>query len=339
LTHESEWVDLAAERVGGRAILTNDDFFAPMENLLKPGRGVFIEDKYTDRGKWMDGWESRRRREPGHDWCVVRLGMPGAIHRVNIDTNHFRGNHPGAASIDGCVFEGEPGSETEENLGSLWTPILELSELDGHSENLFDVAGDFRLTHIRLNIFPDGGVARLRVLGEVRPDWDALAEASEAGSPPDLLAVENGGVALASSDEFFSKPINLTMPGRSETMGDGWETRRRRGPGHDWAILRLGHRGVIEQLEVDTNHFKGNYPESCSLEGCDLAGSDAPGDWEGATGIEWSEILPRTKLDAHTQHQFADRIVEAGPFTHVRLSMYPDGGISRLRLHGRPVSE
>ncbi len=271
----------------------------------------------------MDGWESRRRREPGHDWCVIRLGMPGTIHRVNIDTNHFRGNHPGAASLDGCVFEGEPGTETEDNLEALWVPLLQRSELDGHSENRFDVDGE----------------ARLRLLGEVQPDWKALAAAAAAGSALDLLAVENGGVALASSDDFFSKPINLTMPGRSETMGDGWETRRRRGPGHDWAILRLGHRGVIEEVEVDTNHFKGNYPESCSLEGCDMAGAEVPTDWENAAGIEWTEVLPRTKLEAHTQHQFGERISTGGPFTHVRLSMFPDGGISRLRLRGRPFFE
>lgn len=334
MTDNSFWVDLASERVGGSATHANDDFFAEKENLLKAGRGVFIEDKYTDRGKWMDGWESRRRREPGHDWCVVRLGLPGAIHRLVVDTNHFRGNHPEACSVEVCAV-GEGAPDDPDALAGEWVEILPRSTLEGHAENTFDVESAGRCTHVRLNIFPDGGVARLRVLGEVLPDWESLAA---TGGPIDLVAIQNGGAALACSDQFYSDPTNLTMPGRSENMGDGWETKRRRGPGHDWAVLRLGHRGVIEQIEVDTNHFKGNYPESCSVEGCDLSGQEATTDWAGAN-LPWAEVLPRTPLEAHTQHRFEQEIASGGPFTHVRLNMYPDGGISRLRLFGRIETE
>ena len=327
----SALVDLAAERVGGCATHTNDEFFAAKENLLKPGRGVFIEDRYTDRGKWMDGWESRRRREPGHDWCIIRLGMPGAIHRLVVDTNHFRGNHPEACSVDACSVPEGAGDDPDQ-LEAHWEEILPKSGLEGHAENTFEVDGAARYTHVRLHIYPDGGVARLRVMGQVLPDWAQLAA---TGAPIDLMGAQNGGTALACSDRFFSDPANLTMPGRSKSMGDGWESRRRRGAGHDWAVLQLGHRGLIEEIEVDTNHFKGNYPESCSLEGCDLS-EDTPGphDWE-ASEPGWREILPRTRLEGHTQHRFASEIVAAGPFTHVRLNMYPDGGISRLRVLGR----
>ncbi len=330
MTESSSWVDLASERVGGRATYANDEFFAEKENLLKEGRGVFIEDKYTDRGKWMDGWETRRRREPGHDWCVIRLGLPGAIHGLVVDTNHFRGNNPEACSIEACsVDEGAP--DDPEALAGGWVEILPRSILEGHAEHTFDVESVGRYTHVRLNIFPDGGVARLRVLGEVLPDWERI---SATDGPIDLVAIQNGGTALACSDQFYSDPTNLTMSGRSENMGDGWETKRRRGPGHDWAVLRLGHRGLIEQIEVDTNHFKGNYPESCSLEGCDLSGEAAATDWEAAD-LPWVEILPRTPLEGHKQHRFGQEIASGGPFTHVRLNMYPDGGISRLRLLGR----
>lgn len=314
----SNLIDLAAARTGGRAIETNDDFFAPMENLLKPGRGVFIPDKYTERGKWMDGWESRRRREPGHDWCIIQLGMPGVIHAFNVDTNHFRGNHPEACSIDIAEASGDGGELR-------WTELLARSELQGHSENIFSVDTLVRATHVRLNIHPDGGVARLRVLGVVTPDWPRIIQ---EGHAIDLVAVEHGGTIIDCSDMFFSHPLNLIMPGRSDNMGDGWETRRRRGPGHDWVVLKLGRPGTIEEIEVDTNHFKGNYPDRCSIEAC--SAHDAP-----TSETAWSVILPEQKLSAHHQHRYNSEIQPHDAITHVRLNMFPDGGISRLRLRGR----
>lgn len=323
-------VDLAAERFGGKALAANDEFFAPKENLLKPDRGEFIEGKYTDRGKWMDGWETRRRREPGHDWCIIRLGLPGVIRAVTVDTNHFRGNHPAACSIDAIALQQKPDATGLAELPG-WREILAKSALNGHSENRFDITDDGRCTHVRLNIYPDGGVARLRVWGEVRPDWEAIVAAGEA---IDLVGVQHGGIPLACSDQFFSEPLNLIMPGRARDMGDGWETRRRRGPGHDWVILRLGRRGVIGEIEVDTNHFKGNYPESCSLDACDAAGATVDA---LISSVQWRELLPRTKLQAHRRHRFDSAVRDAGPATHVRLNIYPDGGVSRLRILGRPA--
>ena len=316
-------VDLAAARLGGIALLANDEFFAEKENLLKPGRGIFIPDKYTDRGKWMDGWETRRRRTPGHDWCVVQLGLRGIIKQVDIDTNHFLGNHPPFASLDAvCLTNGLP----KEIAVLPWTSILDKSPLNPGSQNLFAIANDQTWTHVRLNIFPDGGVARLRVYGIVVPDWSNLKDSELV----DLAAVENGGVPLACSDMFFSSMNNLIMPGRSENMGDGWETKRRRGPGHDWIILKLGLPGAIRKIEVDTNHFKGNYPDMCSIEGCVTSGDSA----EDLAAAQWGEILPKTKLQADTRHFFEQELSSIDNCTHVRLNIYPDGGVSRLRVWG-----
>lgn len=321
-------VDLAAERVGGVALIANDEFFAEKENLLKPGRGIFIPEKFTERGKWMDGWESRRRRTPGNDWCVVQLGLRGIIRTIDIDTNHFLGNHPPFASVDAIAKSGSfPKSESAVAKLS-WKPILKKSPLSPGSQNLFPINNDKIWTHLRLNIFPDGGVARLRVYGTVVPDWTKI----KAGDVVDLAAIENGGVALACSDMFFSSMNNLIMPGRAKNMGDGWETKRRRGPGYDWIILKLGAPGSIRKIEVDTNHFKGNFPDTCSIEGCDAAGATIKELID--RGVRWRRILPKTKLRADERRLFERELAKIGNCTHVRLNIYPDGGVSRLRVWG-----
>ena len=322
-------VDLAAARVGGVALLANDEFFAEKENLLKPGRGIFLPDKYTDHGKWMDGWETRRRRTPGHDWCVLQLGLRGVIKQVDIDTNHFLGNHPPFASLEAVSLTNGFPNKADAIEALPWRSILEKSPLDPGSQNLFAIKSDESWTHLRLNIIPDGGVARLRVYGIVVPDWSKL----KPGELIDLAAIENGGVPLACSDMFFSSMNNLIMPGRSENMGDGWETKRRRGPGYDWLILKLGRAGAIEKIEVDTNHFKGNYPDTCSIEGCNAATDASIQDLQQ---VCWLEILPKTKLQAHTRHFFEKELASTGEFTHLRLNIFPDGGVSRLRVWGLP---
>lgn len=332
MTSHPGLVDLAAQRLGGKALLANDEFFAPKENLLKPGRGVFIEGKYTSHGWWMDGWETRRRREPGHDWCIIRLGVPGVIRAVTVDTNHFKGNHPESCSVDATLVERPVAAARLAELRGEWAVIVPKSPLVGHAENHFEVNYQAVATHVRLNIYPDGGVARLRVWGEARPDWAKLTSTKRL---VDLAAARHGGAVLTSSDEFFGGPQHLILPGRPTNMGDGWQTRRRRGPGHDWVIIRLGTRGVIDAVEVDTTHFKGNFPESCALWACDAPATpacDPP-----AEGTAWWELVPRTKLKAHTRHGF--RAAARQPATHVRFDIYPDGGVARLRLLGRPASE
>ena len=324
----TELIDLASERLGGAVLFANDDFFAPKENLLKPSAPVFIEGKYTDLGKWMDGWESRRRRTPGFDWCIIRMGLTGIIRGVVVDTSHFKGNNPEACSLDACIIDGLPTTEQLAGDSVEWTEILSQSNLKGDSLNSFPLSSDRRWTHLRFKIYPDGGVARLRVYGDVVPDWNRL---QQIGGELDLAAVENGGVVLACSDMFFGHRHNLIMPGRAANMSDGWETRRRRGPGHDWTIIRLGRPGNIRRLEVDTSWFKGNFPESCSLEACYAAG--LPIESLQDPEFVWKPVLARAKLQAHARHCF-DELMDVGVASHVRFNIFPDGGVSRLRVFG-----
>jgi len=321
-------IDLASEKIGGRTIVASDEFFAAKENLLKPGRGIFIPDKFTDRGKWMDGWETRRKRTVGNDWCIVAFGVPGIVKGVDIDTNHFLGNNPDHASLEVCVAHAGASSNLLTSSDIQWTTILAKSPLKPGAQNIFPIADGRRWTHARLNIFPDGGVARLRIYGEVVPDWIQLKKQKVV----DLAAIENGGTAIAASDMFFSPMNNLLMPGRAATMADGWETRRRRGPGNDWVVIKLGKAGTLKKIELDTNHFKGNFPDTCSIDGCALPGESVDGfSWPNAP---WKEILPKTKLHPHKQHYFEKELIDVGAITHIRLNIFPDGGVSRFRAYG-----
>lgn len=317
-------VDLASARVGGSVVYATDDFFAEKENLVKPSAPVWDEHAYTDRGKWMDGWESRRKRTPGDDFCIVRLGIRGVIRGVVVDTSYFRGNYPDRCQIEACDVR--PESSVDELLSDAvrWTIVVPESPLRGDSENLFVSETPFAFTHIRLRIFPDGGVARLRVHGEPEPDW---RRAGGLGGEVDLAAVENGGDVLGCSDMFFGPKHNLIMPGLAHNMSDGWETKRRRGPGHDWVIVKLATEALLRRVEVDTSHFKGNHPDTASIDAARSATDDL-------SEAAWTELLPRTKLQPHTRHVFADELVDVGPVTHIRLNVFPDGGVSRLRLFG-----
>jgi allantoicase len=244
--------------------------------------------------------------------------MRGIIRGVNVDTHFFTGNYPSHCSID-AVDSARPlspriyGTESEP-----WTTVLPNAALRGDDDNYLAIPSDRPWTHVRLNIFPDGGVARLRVYGDVVVDWRRL---TQGGRLVDLAAIEHGGLAIDASDMHYGQPNNMIMPGRAKNMGDGWETRRRRGPGYDWAIIRLGTPGSVTKVEIDTNHFKGNYPDSASLEGRLANGT-------------WTELLPQTKLRAHHRHLFAKQLRAAPPVSHVRLNIFPDGGISRLRVYG-----
>ena len=329
-------IDLASERLGGKALACSDDFFAEKENLLKPGRGIFITDKYTDRGKWMDGWESRRKRTPGYDWCIIKLGASGIIRGLDIDTNFFLGNHPPFASVEACNIEGEVSSGLLQSEKAGWVEIVAKSPLNPGSQNFFEIESDKIWTHLRLNIYPDGGVARLKVYGEVYKNWETIKQDELL----DLAAAVNGAKSVLCNDMFFSHMDNLIMPERGANMGDGWETKRNRTPNNrDWVIVKLAHKGDIKKIIVDTCHFKGNYPDTCSTEGIN---SEELFPLESKAGeinlasadLKWTEILPKVKLQADYEHYFENEIANAGPFTHIRLNIFPDGGISRLRLFG-----
>ena len=332
----TDHIDLAAERLGGAVLAANDEFFAPKEALLKPGPAEWREGEYTERGKWMDGWETRRRRSPGHDWCVVRLGLRGVVRGVDVDTSFFRGNYPEHCAIEACTVSGTPPASAFERGELHWDEILPKSALRGDSHNLFAIDAGRAYTHLRLTIFPDGGVARFRVYGEARPDWKRLARRGEV----ELAGIEQGGYVLACSDMFFGHRQNLIMPGRSTHMGDGWETKRRRGPGHDWSIVRLGAPGRIRRVEIDTDHFKGNAPGSFLLESCASPGATVAelvdGTWP------WETLVARTPLQPHSRHVLEegdDELAALGTMSHVRLSIFPDGGVARLRVYGSPDVE
>lgn len=321
-------INLAAEKLGAKALICSDDFFAEKENLLKEGRGIFIADKYTDRGKWMDGWESRRKRTPGHDWCIIQLGASGIIKGLNIDTNFFLGNHPPFASVEVCNVEGNPSNEFLTSDKVVWTELLTKSHLDAGSQNFFEIKNNEIWTHLRLNIFPDGGVARLKVYGEVYKNWSLVKE----NDVIDLASAVNGAKSILCNNMFFSHMDNLIMPGRGVNMGDGWETKRNRTPNNrDWVIVKLAHKGEISKILVDTCHFKGNYPDTCSIEGINV--SDNSIDFS-SSDLKWIEILPKTKLQADHEHYFEKEIATKDSFTHIRLNIFPDGGVSRLRLFG-----
>ena len=330
-------IDLASARLGARVVAANDDFFAEKENLIKPEPPVFIPGKYTDRGKWMDGWESRRRRTPGHDWCIVKLGLPGVIHAFVVDTAFFTGNFPTHCWIDGCGLpdDGDPMAAEVE-----WHPVLGRSELSGNTRNTFTLSlsphAERRFTHLRLNIFPDGGVARLRVMGESLPDWTRVLATGDA---IDLAAAVHGGYVVDTSDRFYGEPRNMLMPYRAENMGDGWETKRRRGPGHDWVLLRLGLESTIRRIELDTAHFKGNYPDTASIEAAIVKeqGGGVSADVATRAIAHWVPLLPQTKLQADHVHVLDSALAPEITASHVRLNIYPDGGVSRFRVYSVPV--
>jgi len=315
-------VNLADARLGAVALECSDDFFADRQRMLNPEPAVFVPGKYDANGKWMDGWESRRKRGPGHDWCVVKLARPGRIHGLDLDTSHFTGNFPPAASVEACfVATGAP------DASATWYPLLPSVNLRGNSHHYFEIASDARVSHLRVNLYPDGGLARLRVYGTpefpVAPDADGLI---------DLCAALNGGTVVAANNQHFGLASTLLLPGRGLNMGDGWETRRRREPGNDWCVIALARPGVIEAIEVDTAHFKGNYPDRCSLRGARVVGGTPESLVTQA--MFWPELLPEQKLQMDHQHHYRGQILPHAPISHVRFDIFPDGGVSRLRLRG-----
>jgi allantoicase len=328
MTDFTDLIDLASERLGSAVIDANDEFFAPKEGLIKPGKPEWREGVYTERGKWMDGWETRRRRSPGHDWAIVRLGVPGVVRGVVIDTSFYTGNYPDQASIEACSLPGLPSPDELASNRARWRQLLQPVALKGDAPNQFAIDDDDRVTHLRLNIYPDGGVARLRVYGEVKPDPRALL-----GDSVDLAAMANGGYVELCSDMHYGHRQNIILPGRSTHMGDGWETKRRRGLGNDWTIVRLAGRGLIDRIEVDTDHYKGNAPGACSVE-CAEVNASALGD---PRNVSWTEIVQQSPLQPHARHQFDTGARPAA--THVRLNIYPDGGIARMRVIGRVVGD
>lgn len=323
-------VNLASGRLGARGLFATDEFFAPLSRMLQDHPALWLPDEYDDNGKWMDGWESRRKRVPGHDHAMIRLAMAGRISGFDVDTHHFTGNYPPFASIEAAFA---PDGDPDPNDDSAWTELVAKSPLGSSQHHYFENADKEKVwTHLRLHIYPDGGVARLRVYGTAAFDWSRVG----AGEEIDLGYIFHGAKALHWSDAHYGHPDKMLGPGRGLNMGDGWETRRRRGPGHDWAIIRLGHPGIIRRVVVDTHFFKGNYPDTCEIRGAWLPGHpDSFTEAEIGDSGNWKPILPKQKLEMDREHEFGGgTLADIGPVTHIRYAMHPDGGTMRLRLFG-----
>ena len=320
-------VDLANPRLGARALHASDDFFAPVARMLNPEPAQFVPGKFDDNGKWMDGWESRRKRVAGHDWALVKLGVKGVIRGFDVDTSHFTGNYPPAVSIEACVSDSD---DVEVLQAATWTEILPATALGPSRHHLLESTSEAAWTHLRVNMYPDGGIARLRVYGRAVGGLENAAADAEV----DLVALENGGRAIAWNDASFgSAASNMLLPGRGINMGDGWETRRRREPGNDWCVIALGAPGTVARIEVDTAFYKGNYPDRCSIQAALVQGGT---DQSITTqSLFWQTLLPEQKLTMDAIHSYTAELAQLGPISHVRLNIFPDGGVSRLRLWGK----
>lgn len=308
--------DLAVRTLGGAVVWANDEFFAEREALVRPGDPVYSPATFGGKGQIYDGWETRRRRTPGHDSAIVRLGAPGVIHGIVVDTAWFRGNYPPEISVSALRVHGYPDA-AELAAREDWVTVVARSAARGDTRNLYSVDDGRTFTHVRLDIFPDGGVARLRVHGQARPDPALLRF-----GPVDLAALENGACVTGCSNRFYSAPQNLLMPGPARTMGEGWETARRRDGGNDWVRVRLATEGTVALAEVDTSCFLGNAPSEAEIVGIGGDGATVP-------------ILARTALRPDTRHRFP--LTPGAPVTEILLNIYPDGGLARLRLFGAPT--
>ncbi|MCI3206116.1 MULTISPECIES: allantoicase [Pandoraea] len=318
------YVNLADPRLGAQALVASDEFFAAKERMLNPEPAVFIPGKYDDNGKWMDGWETRRKRVNGYDWCIVKLARPGVLFGVDLDTSHFTGNFPPAASLEGCYSPDSAPSDAAE-----WFELLPSTTLQGNSHHYHAITQQRAATHVRVNLYPDGGLARLRLYGLPQSDWANRSRDELI----DLIAMENGGYVVAANNQHFGMASNLLMPGRGVNMGDGWETRRRREPGNDWAIIALAQPGEIGKIEVDTAHFKGNFPDRCSIQAAYVTGGTEQS--LITQSMFWPVLLPEQKLAMDKQFHFEEQVQKLGAITHIRFNIIPDGGVSRLRLWGR----
>jgi allantoicase len=307
--------DVASRALGGSVVHANDELFAAKENLVNPAPPVNDPSAFGPRGKVYDGWETRRRRTPGHDAAIVRLGTRAEVHGVVVDTAYFVGNFPPRVGIDGVDLPGYP--SVEELLDADWQPLVPVTDVKGDTANVLAADAPRTCTHVRLTLHPDGGVARLRVHGRPQPEPALLT------GTIDLAAMENGGDVVDCSDAFYASARNLLLPGRARTTAEGWENARRRDGGNDHVTVRLAGPGNVRRLVLDTTCFLGNAPGEAMVRGR-----------LGEQG-DWVTLLPRTPLQPDTRHVLPVAPDETGTTVdHVRLDVYPDGGLARFRVLG-----
>ena len=317
-------IDLAQTKLGSKVVFKTDEFFAAANRIINPGPAVFKEGVFDSHGKWMDGWETRRKRKKGHDYLIIKFGIPGKISKVDVDTSFFNGNQPTHVSLEACFSKNKiPNKKTK------WNKILNNKKTKANSHHFFKIKNKTIYSHIKLNIFPDGGVARLRVYGSIETNKIKFKKGII-----NLTSVLNGASVIACNNEHFGKAENILAPGKGKNMGDGWETRRSRGKNFDWLILKCATAGKINKIQIDTHHFKGNYPDKCSVQATYLNNRNSYKSIVNKSK-NWKLLLGKVKLHAHKKHNFNNKLMKNKNINYIRINIYPDGGISRIRLLGR----
>ena len=318
--------NLTDPRIGSRVVFKTDDFFADAKRIINNQTPVFKEGVFDNHGKWMYGWETRRRRTKGFDYLIIKLGKPGKITSVDIDTAYFSGNQPTQASLEACFSK-----KNNPNNKSNWIQILNKKKIGPNKNHNFKIKNRSIFTHVKLNIYPDGGIARLRIFGEM-----VLKKYNFKNKIINLTSMVNGASIVGCNNEHFGKSENILAPGKGKNMGDGWETRRSRGKNHDWLIIKCGCTGSIKKIEIDTHHFKGNYPDSCSIQAAYIS-KKISNSKIVQKSQKWNFVLNKTKLKANKKHIFKNNIISKNKINFIKINIFPDGGISRIRTFGNIV--
>jgi len=316
-------IDLAQPRLGSKVIFRTDDFFASADRIIDPSAPVFKEGLFDKNGKWMDGWESRRKRTPGHDYLIIKLGKPGSISKVNVDTSHFNGNQPSMISIEAC------NSKSNNIKNFKWKSLLGKKKTKANSPHIFKTSSKSVFTHIKLNIFPDGGVARLRLYGNISKEKNDFKNKTI-----NLASLLDGASVIACNNEHFGKAENILAPGKAKNMGDGWETRRRRDKGFDWLILNSIDGEKIDKIEISTHHFKGNFPSHCSLQAAYITTKKSSSSIVSGSN-KWKTLMNKNILKANKSHTFRNVLMKNDKINFIKINIFPDGGISRFRIFGK----
>ena len=316
-------IDLAQSRLGSKIVFKTNEFFAPAKRIINPWPPIFKEGVFDKHGKGMDGWETKRKRGKGYDYLILKLGRPGRISKIDIDTSYFSGNQPTKVSLHACFSK-----KKLPNKNSKWTTILKKKPTKANSHHFFNVTNKSIFTHIKLNIYPDGGVARIRIYGSMK------ILKNFTGKVLNLTSVLNGATPIACNNEHFGRAENILAPGMGKNMGDGWETRRSRGKNFDWLIIKCATAGKINKIQIDTHHFKGNYPDKCSIQAAFIDKKISSRAIVN-NSKKWKLLLNKVKLYAHKKHNFKNNLMKSKKINYIKINIFPDGGISRIRVFGK----
>ncbi|KAF2747039.1 Allantoicase [Sporormia fimetaria CBS 119925] len=329
-TFKSKYTDLISAPLGSRVLAFSDEWFAEASNLITPTPPIRKPGYFVHSGAWYDGWETRRHNQEPFDWVIIKLGVAsGKVAGVEIDTAHFNGNHAPEIAVQGTFATSEADEEkikSKDYAG--WETILDKQECGPNQRQawMLERITEKAYTHVRLLMYPDGGIARFRLYGNAVPVFP-----QDVSEVFELSATVMGGVATSCSDQHFGTKDNLLLPNRGINMGDGWETKRTRGEHVDWVIVRLGAKGEIDHVVVDTLHFRGNYPQKVQV----FAGDFEKEPRHDESG--WVEILEPQKSGPDLEKVYKEELkeVKGRKYGYAKLVIIPDGGVSRFRVFGR----